>query len=86
MVTLLPIFFKIAEYLGIFGRYVITLFTTPITDIMAEHDLLQLGVYNPFVWIVDQVVGNLTLLELMFTAGVGFILIWGLIKFLLPTS
>lgn len=86
MVTLLPILLKIAEYLGIFTRYVIDLFTTPIVDIMAENDLLSLGIYNPFTWIAKQVVGNLTLLELMFTAGVGFVLIWGLIKFLLPTS
>lgn len=86
MVTILPLIIKIAEYLGYFSRYVIRLFTTPITDIMAEHDMLQLGIYNPAVWIAEGILGNLTLLELMFTAGVGFVLIWGLIKFILPTS
>lgn len=86
MSIILPVFIRIAQALAEFGQLAIDLFTTPIPTLLTNNDMLNLGIYNPFTWIVDQVIGDVTLIELMFTVGLGAVLLWGLIKFLLPTS
>ena len=81
---------KIVQIFADFGTRVWTVFTTPLNTLLSGTIGGWIGENEAVRTIVDALVlntaSNLSLMEWMFTAGLGVMIIVAIIKFFLPTS
>lgn len=84
-------FYKILDVLKVFFVKVMDFFQTPLTDVL-DTGLEGLPEWaqtliNPSIWIAERLgFADATVVEVMFSAGIVVALVWGLVKFFLPTS
>lgn len=75
----------ILTLLSTFARKVIDYMTTPMEELFSSDNPLLDYILEHSDWFFD-LFGNATLLEFMLSTGLGVVLVWGIIKFFLPTS
>lgn len=83
-------FYQILDVLKVFFVKVMEFFQTPFSEAidLGLDDLPEWvqTLLNPSIWIADKIgFGDDTVLEVMLSAGIILALVWGLLKFFLPT-
>ena len=85
------IFYELWDNIAFFVERLLAFFNTPLSDILNPfEDILPSWasfLLNPSIWIIEGMGwGDNTMFELMFGIGIIVFLVWGFIKFFLPTA